>query len=96
MLRNLMMVSKECLNNIAKYSQASHCEVAALLTETQLLIRITDDGIGFKNEKRGSGNGLKNMKQRIQALGGHILIDSELGNGTKIGIVLPLQNVSNV
>jgi signal transduction histidine kinase len=89
-LRNLMMVSKECLNNIAKYSQASHCEVQALLTETQLLLRINDDGIGFNTEKAKNGNGLRNMRLRIEAMGGQLLLKSEVGEGTTIGIVIPI------
>ncbi len=87
-LRNLMMVTKECLNNVAKYSQASHCEVAALLTETQLLLRINDDGIGFDKAK-AAGNGLGNMRQRIESLGGQIIIETGAGKGTMVGIVMP-------
>jgi signal transduction histidine kinase len=89
-LRNLMLVSKECLNNIAKYSQASHCEVAAILTDTQLLIRITDDGIGFDKDKITSGNGLKNIKHRIEGMGGYLIIETAPGEGTSIGIVMPI------
>lgn len=91
-LRNLMMVSKECLNNIAKYSHASHCEVQALLTDIQLLLRINDDGIGFDTEKAKSGNGLRNMRKRIETMGGHLLIQSKAGEGTSIGIVIPIHN----
>jgi len=88
-LRNLMMVSKECLNNIAKYSQATHCEVAALMTDEHLLIRISDEGIGFNKDKMAAGNGLKNMQQRIQSLGGQLMVDTADGRGTSIGIAIP-------
>ena len=89
-LRNLMMVSKECLNNIAKYSRASHCEVQALLTDIQLLLRIKDDGIGFDTEKAKNGNGLRNMRKRIETMGGQLLVQSGVGQGTSIGIVIPI------
>lgn len=93
-LRNLMMVTKEGLNNIAKYSQASHCEVQAILTDTQLMIRITDDGIGFDTTKINNGNGLRNMRQRIEAIGGQLMIDSIKEEGTTIGIMVPLPHLS--
>ncbi|MES2774930.1 MAG: 7TM diverse intracellular signaling domain-containing protein [Bacteroidota bacterium] len=94
-LRNLMMVSKECLNNIAKYSQASHCEVQALLTDIQLLLRINDDGIGFDKDKTNGGNGLRNMQQRIVTIGGQLLVQSGLGQGTSIGIVIPIDRCNS-
>lgn len=87
-LRNLMMVSKECLNNVAKYSGASHCELLALHTNTQLLIKISDDGIGF-DKANAKGNGLKNIQQRIKSIGGQIIISTNEGLGTEIGIMVP-------
>ena len=92
-LRNLMMVTKECLNNIAKYSKASHCEVAAILTDSELLVRITDDGVGFDIAKSLTGNGLRNMRQRIENLGGRFFIKTENGDGTSIGIAIPIARI---
>lgn len=88
--RNLLLVSKEIVNNAIKYSKAKTISVQAESTGNELSFTITDDGIGFDVSKVYSGNGLKNIRARIEELGGKIHIDSAPGNGSRFSYVIPL------
>ena len=83
--RNLFLVLKEALNNSVKYSQATCIKFTFSVEDTKYLFSITDDGIGIKNNViHGSGNGLKNMRRRIEGTGGTFNIETGMNTGTKI------------
>ncbi|MEO6683850.1 MAG: tetratricopeptide repeat protein [Ginsengibacter sp.] len=86
--RNIHLVIKEALHNIIKHSKASMVEMDFSFDD-QLQILIADDGVGI-NEDDGKkfGNGLKNMKRRMEDIGGSLDIKRE--NGTGILLSLPL------
>jgi signal transduction histidine kinase len=89
--RNLFLTVKEALHNIVKHSKAKNVKLAMLIDGNNLVITITDDGHGFRNETiRGSGNGLINMQKRIEECGGQYLLVSEDGKGTEIKISVTL------
>ena len=82
--RNLYLLFKEAVHNMAKYSQctAAHC---TLQTEGQTLtMTLEDNGRGFDPEHTPAGNGRKTMLARAQALGGTLLVRSAPGRGTRI------------
>lgn len=85
--RNLFLVIKESLNNIVKHSGASKVEI--ILTAHDVLhIVIHDNGKGISPEKQNQfGNGLKNMKRRMEASGGSFSIYSN--NGTTVELTIP-------
>jgi|SRR5690554_5858537 signal transduction histidine kinase len=87
MFRQLFMTFKECLNNVAKHAQASRLTILLSDTPEQMQINITDNGKGIEN-KEHKGNGLKNIRHRIESVGGIIDIQSQPGEGTKIHIVI--------
>ena len=86
--RELFMVLKETLNNITKHSKAKHVFFSVNIDTISLLIVIKDDGIGF--DKPASGNGLKNMKSRLNAIEGsfEVVSNKELGTVVKVNILL--------
>ncbi|MCY7409545.1 MAG: tetratricopeptide repeat protein, partial [Chitinophagales bacterium] len=85
--RNLFLVLKESLNNILKYAQAKNVNVHFSLKGNQFNFDITDDGIGMKDlNGREFGNGLKNMKNRIESVNGSFDIQSAENTGTRIFI----------
>ena len=92
--RNILLIIKEAMNNMAKYSEAERAEVSVKLNGSHLLINITDDGRGFNLENKKAGNGLQNMKARAQSLGGSLKIESAEGTGTAIHCSIPLPNIS--
>jgi signal transduction histidine kinase len=54
-----------------------------------LRLRVTDDGDGFDPGKRTAGFGLLSMQERAKAIGGQFRLDSGLGRGTEIEVVIP-------
>ena len=84
-------VIREALHNAAKHSQASRIAVRLWADETMVRVSVTDDGSGF-DWFRVDGNrhfGLQIMKERLEAAGGHMSIDSRLGSGTTVGASIP-------
>ena len=87
--RNLYLVIKEAMTNILKHSQATQVKTTILQQET-LMIEIADNGIGLGDRNsNGLGNGLRNIKKRIEDLNGELVITST-ENGTCIKITLKL------
>ncbi len=86
--RTLYLTTKEALNNAIKHAKAKHIKLHITVDEEKLLIQIQDDGQGFiaKNE---FGNGLKNMKENIEKIGGFFSTQNE--NGVTIIIEYPLK-----
>lgn len=85
--KNIYLICKEALNNVAKYADAKNCIVEILRNENGVSIRISDDGkrINDQSETLG-GNGLHNMKKRADELNGKIDISSEKNKGTILSL----------
>lgn len=82
--RNIYLVIKESLHNIVKHACATKVEVSFLLNKN-LTITIHDNGKGVDKENlRRFGNGLQNMKQRMEAVGGSFEIISNKGTCVKL------------
>lgn len=86
--RNIYLVIKEALHNVVKHADASVVKITFEVND-HLHIYIKDNGKEFPNEKNLLGNGIKNMKNRIEKLNGEIQFTSK--NGTIIVITIPLE-----
>lgn len=74
--RNIFLSFKEALNNAMKHSQATHLQVDIQTRDNVLIIRVTDNGIGINPEQlRRFGNGLNNMRRRMESIGGSFHIE---------------------
>jgi signal transduction histidine kinase len=82
-------VVSEALTNAAKHAQASEVNVDAEADGAYLLISIRDDGIGGADLVKGSG--LIGLQDRVEALGGHMEIESPAGSGTSLMVKIPLE-----
>ncbi len=80
-------VIAEALANVTRHAHASHAEVTARRAGCQLVVEITDDGIG--GAPRHGGSGLTGLADRVAALGGQLTITSPAGHGTRIRAELP-------
>ena len=81
--RNVFMVVKEALNNILKHAKATEVSITLTRVEDGLTLYIQDNGRGINMDNiRQFGNGLKNMKKRMQDVGVEFLIENK--NGTLI------------
>jgi GAF domain-containing protein len=81
-------VVSEALTNAAKHANASAVHVRVEVTEDALWAWIADDGIGGADPTRGSG--LVGLKDRVEALGGVITVESPVGRGTSLHVELPI------
>jgi signal transduction histidine kinase len=83
--RNLFLVVKEALHNAVKYSQANHIAISFAVSNNYYHLQVNDDGIGIKEGLvQGGGNGMNNMRKRMDAIHGKMHIDSGEENGTRI------------
>ena len=86
--RNFYLIFKEAVNNLVKYSNATHVSITFTNENNWIKLRIRDDGIGFDTSKENAGNGLKNMKRRADEMKAEFKIESQTGNGTQIDLIL--------
>ena len=84
--RNLYLVYKEALHNIAKHSQATNAQVRIFQQNNNLYIRISDDGKGFDASQIQEGNGLKNFQKRAKEGGFDVKVTS--AEGVEVEIII--------
>ncbi|HZE30799.1 MAG TPA: ATP-binding protein, partial [Actinoallomurus sp.] len=81
-------VVAEALTNAAKHAYASVAEVEVAAGEGVLQVSVRDDGCGGADF--GNGSGLAGLKDRVEALGGHLWLYSPPGTGTTLHVQLPV------
>jgi PAS domain S-box-containing protein len=88
--REVFLLFKEAVNNMVRHSGCSDAELEFSATEQGLLLRVSDNGRGFDVASVGSGHGLRSMRERTEALGGHLDVLSNPGHGTMLTFTIPL------
>ena len=90
----LYRIVQEALNNVIKHARASRAQVEFAWREGMVQCAVRDDGIGFEvasAEKRALGLGLIGMRERVEALGGEMVIHSVPGQGTVMTATIPVE-----
>ena len=86
---NLFLVVKEALNNVARHSGANEVTLRISATERALEVVIQDNGRSFDPANvNGAGNGLRNIRQRMDDIGGNFEIVGKPGTGTRITLTV--------
>ena len=89
--RNIYLFCKEAINNAVKYSNANLLEISLKESDNKKIeIMVSDNGKGFDTVTIRNGNGLINMRQRVEDIGGEYLLKTSPGQGTKIGLNLKI------
>ncbi len=88
-LLNIYRILQETINNVLKHANATEIQLDIIQLDTELLLIIKDNGVGFSVNAIKTGIGLKNIEKRVDSLNGKLNIISS-GNGTTIDIKLPL------
>lgn len=89
--RSLLMAIKEALNNAVKHSSASEVRIEIRLPGQRLVVCVQDNGRGFAGTApKPDRNGLSNMAQRVNDLGGTCHVTSEPGKGCRVEFSVPL------
>jgi signal transduction histidine kinase len=80
-------IVSEALTNASKHAAAARAWVSLYVEDGTLYLSVRDDGVGGADPSRGSG--LIGLKDRVEALGGTIEIDSPPGAGTRVSAAIP-------
>ena len=88
--RDLYLVYKESLNNIYKHATAQSVRITMSMVGNSVKLQIRDDGSGFDPEGISRGNGLNNLRTRVEKWKGKIKIISAPGKGSDIEILMPV------
>jgi PAS domain S-box-containing protein len=89
----LFRIAQECLNNVAKHSQASTVMIALRITREEIILLLEDNGVGFDSDQTGQPGqqphwGLITMRERAQSIGGDLSIQASPGEGTRLQVSL--------
>jgi signal transduction histidine kinase len=87
-------ILQESLSNITRHAKAHSVKVALRRNAGSLLMTVRDDGIGLPAGQFRHGWGLKGIEDRISAVGGQFLIDSQPGRGTALSLAIPLMGTA--
>jgi two-component system sensor histidine kinase DesK len=85
--RGLALVLREAATNIARHAEATRAQIEWTRIDGVLRLCVADDGRGGIGMH---GNGLNGMRERVQALGGTLQVESRRGAGTRLSIDVPL------
>ncbi len=92
----LFRVIQEIFSNIIRHAAATDVNCQLIKTEKDVTIMIEDNGKGFEINQIGKsdGIGIHNIYSRIENLNGTVLLDSVLGRGTIITLIVPITNIT--
>jgi NarL family two-component system sensor histidine kinase LiaS len=80
----LLRVTQEALANVARHSEATAVAIDLTYAADAVTLQIADDGRGFDARTARKGVGLDSMRERIEALGGQVQVESRIGGGTTV------------
>ena len=95
--KGLLRIAQEALGNAVRHSGARSVTLTLASQDSRVSLRVADDGRGFDPEEavtRSRRLGLTSMRERAEALGGSLRIDSEAGRGTAIEVEVKLGRVN--
>ncbi len=87
---NLLRIGQEVLTNTLRHASARLFTANLIFEPQRIRFEFRDDGVGFHSATQHEGLGLIGIKERVEAMGGTLTIDSEPGKGTSIFVVLSL------
>jgi signal transduction histidine kinase len=93
---NLFLVTKEALNNVVRHAHATEVLLRVTISEQALTLVLEDNGRGFEPDREHpSADGVRNMHQRMETIGGRCEIVSKRGAGTVVTLALARQRDRN-
>ena len=85
-------IMHELVNNALKHSGASHILVEIVRYDDKIALTVQDDGCGFNPSAESEGMGLANIRTRVAAYNGNLLVDSKEGVGTEVNVELKVES----
>ena len=90
--RHTFLIFKECVHNVVRHAECNRVEVVLRTERRRLILRMNDNGKGFRIPLDGHGHGLSNMERRAREMRGRLQISSEPGRGTAVALSVPLDH----
>jgi signal transduction histidine kinase len=88
---DIIQLAREALSNVGRHAGAATCRLSLYRRDGLALLEIDDDGHGFdRAQADGKGQGLRNLWDRAQSLGGELSIESSPDEGTTVRVAIPL------
>lgn len=88
---NIFRIAQEFISNTLKHARATCLEVYLYQTETEIQLKMIDNGIGFNiDDVTDLSYGLKNIKDRVEDLAGNLKLISSLNHGVSMEIHIPI------
>jgi PAS domain S-box-containing protein len=87
---NIYRILQEQLKNIQKYSKATEIKIELRAKNSRILLKITDNGIGFDSSKIKPGIGLMNIKKRAELFSGKFVLETAPQKGCSLTIEIPI------
>jgi signal transduction histidine kinase len=88
--RRLFLIFKEAVNNVLRHAQPTRVVLRMERAGRQLVMTVSDNGVGFDPDTVARGNGLRNMEERAASLGGSLSVASSRAAGTAITLRAPI------
>ncbi|MES2438579.1 MAG: histidine kinase [Verrucomicrobiota bacterium] len=89
--RDLFLFFREALHNIMRHAKARNVEIHAEKTAGAFKLMIADDGVGIDPQRLERPATLRALRQRSEALGAELQIDTRPENGTRLTLTVPLE-----
>jgi signal transduction histidine kinase len=87
---DVVQLAREALSNVSRHAQAATCRVSLYQDQDGGVLEVDDDGRGFDpTQAPRTGQGLSNLRERAERLGGHTEISSTPGQGTRVRVTIP-------
>jgi signal transduction histidine kinase len=93
---NVFLSFKEAVHNVVKHAQAQEVWVRLVLRPKQLVLQVEDNGRGLDKQAVTNRNGLRNMKRRMEDIGGDFSISPGASGGTLVQLTVPLRDVETL
>ena len=83
-------VIQEALTNVQRHARAKTVEIVAVVQGSELMLSVSDDGVGLPPLARPSGFGLIGIRERVASLAGRLELRERTGGGTTVAVTVPL------
>jgi ligand-binding sensor domain-containing protein len=93
--KQFYLALKEIINNCGKYSNATTVQVEIKVSAKEIFVMVRDNGNGFDPNAVTSGNGLRNIKTRVEDCRGRLNVNASLGQGVQYEIYIPLLTIKH-
>lgn len=88
--RHVYLIFKESVNNLVRHSECSKANISLTLDGGILVMKVSDNGVGYDSAAVRDGHGLESMRERAKQMGGSLAIASQKGKGTIVMLKMPI------